>query len=132
MYFSNYGPLKFTLKSAQNAKFAVDHTLRWNNPNLMTNWETILTLNNYTGEINSEIISRFQVPRPIRTWLVLKIAHRRTCSMFRILFLGQCYPMETEALKFSIASWKDFPYSSSKFCLSDLMSSLKASNIENI
>ena len=61
MYFSSYGPLKFTLKSAQNAKFAVNHTLRWNNSNLITNWETILTLNNYMGEMNSEIISRFQV-----------------------------------------------------------------------
>ena len=64
MYFSNYGPLKFTLKSAQNAEFAVNHTLRWNNSNLITNWETILTLNNYMGEMNSEIIPRFQVPRP--------------------------------------------------------------------
>ena len=65
MYFSSYRHLKFTLQSAQNAKFAVGHTLRWNNSNLMiTNWETILTLNNYTGEMNSEIVSRFQVPRP--------------------------------------------------------------------
>ena len=55
--------LKFTLKPAQNAKFAVDHTLRWNNSNLITNWETILALNNYTGEMNSEIISKIQVPR---------------------------------------------------------------------
>ena len=84
------------------------------------------------GEMNSEIISRFQVSRPIRTWLALKIAHCRTCSMFRILFLDQCYPMKTKALKFSIASYKDFPYRSSKFRLSNLMSSQKASNIENI
>ena len=38
--------------------------LRWNNSNLIMNWETILTLNNYMGEMNSEIISTFQVPRP--------------------------------------------------------------------
>ena len=85
------------------------------------------------GEMNSEIISRFHVappPPPIRTWLALKMAHRRRCGVFRILFLDQCYPMETEALKFSIASWKDFPYLSSKFRLSNLMSSQKASNIQ--
>ena len=64
MYFSSYGALKFTQKSAQNAIFAVNHTLRWNNSNLITNWETILTVNNYMDEMNSEIISRFQVPRP--------------------------------------------------------------------
>ena len=64
--------------------------------------------------------------------MALKIAHRRTCSMFRILFLDQCYPVETEALKFSITSQKDFPYRSSKFRLSNLMSSHKVSNIENI
>ena len=64
IYFSSYGPLKFTLKSAQNAKFTVNHTLRLNNSNLITNWETILTLNNYMGKMNSEIISRFEVPRP--------------------------------------------------------------------
>ena len=64
MYFSSYGPFKFTLKSAQNATFSVNHTLGWNNSNLITDWETVLTLNNYMGEINSEIISRFQVPRP--------------------------------------------------------------------
>ena len=28
------------------------------------NWETILTLNNYMGEKNSEIISELQVPSP--------------------------------------------------------------------
>ena len=50
--------------------------------------------------------------------------------MFRILSLDQCYPMETEALKFSIASYKDFPYRSSR--LSNLMSLQKASIIENI
>ena len=33
-------------KIAQNAKFAVNHLLRWNNSSLITNWETILTLNN--------------------------------------------------------------------------------------
>ena len=132
MYFSSYGPFKFTLKSTLNAKFAVNHALRWNNSKLITNWEAILILNNYMGEINSEIISKLQVPRPIRTWLTLKIAHLRTCSMFRILLLDQCYPMETEASKFSIASKKDFPYRSSKFRLPDLMSSQKASNVENI
>ena len=63
MYFSSYGPFKFTLKSAQNAKFPVSHTLRWNNSNSITIWETTLTLNNYMDEINSEIISKFQVPR---------------------------------------------------------------------
>ena len=51
----SYGLLNFTLKSAQNAKFAVD-TLRWNNSNFITNWETMLTLNNYTGKMNSEVI----------------------------------------------------------------------------
>ena len=51
----------FILKSAQNAKFAVKHTVRTNNSNLITNWETILTLNNYMGEMNSDIILRFQV-----------------------------------------------------------------------
>ena len=76
--------------------------------------------------------SKFQVPCPIRAWLALEIAHRRTCSMFQIFLLDQCYPMETEALKFSIASWKNFPYRSSKFHLSHLMSSQKTSNIENI
>ena len=30
MCFSIYEPLKFTLKSAQNAKLAVNQTLRWN------------------------------------------------------------------------------------------------------
>ena len=40
--------------------------------------------------------------------------------------------METEASKLSIASQKDFLYRSSKFRLSNLMSSQKASNIENI
>ena len=38
--------------------------LRWNNSNLIMNWETILTLNNYMGENSSEIISELQVPRP--------------------------------------------------------------------
>ena len=64
MYFSSYGPFKFTLKSAQNATFSVNPTLRSNNSNLITDWETVLTLNNYMGEMNSEIISRLQVPRP--------------------------------------------------------------------
>ena len=64
MYFSGYGPLKFTLKSGENTKFAVNHTLRWNNSSLITNWETVLTLNNYMGEVNSEGISGFQVPWP--------------------------------------------------------------------
>ena len=36
MYISSYGPLKFTLKYVQNAKFAVNHTLRWNYSNLIT------------------------------------------------------------------------------------------------
>ena len=41
--------------------------------------------------------------------------------------------METDALKFSIASSQiDFPYRLSKFRLSNLMSSQKASDIENI
>ena len=53
----------FTLKSFQNAKFAVNHTLRWNNSNLITDWETFLNLNNYMGKMNSESISRFQVSR---------------------------------------------------------------------
>ena len=65
MYFSSYGPLKFTLKFAQNAKSAVNHTLRWNNSSLLTDWETVLALNNYMSEMNSEIISRFQVPNSI-------------------------------------------------------------------
>ena len=63
MYFSSYGPLKFTLKSVQNAKFTVNHTLRWNNSNLITDWETVLTLNNYMGKMNPESILRFQVSR---------------------------------------------------------------------
>ena len=63
MYFSSYGPLKSTLKPVQNAKFSVNRTLRWNNSNLITDWETVLTLNNYMGEMNSESISRFQVSR---------------------------------------------------------------------
>ena len=61
MYLSSYGPLKFTLKSAQNAKFAVNHTLRLNNSNLITDSETVLTLINDMGEMNSKSISRFQV-----------------------------------------------------------------------
>ena len=60
MYFSSYGPLKFALKFDENAKFSVNHTLRWNNSNLITDWETVLTLN--VGKMNSESISRFQVP----------------------------------------------------------------------
>ena len=122
MYFSSYGPFKFTLKSAQNATFSVNHTLRWNNSNLITDWETVLTLHNYMGGIQ-KLSQGFRCHAPIRTWLALKIAHLRTCSMFRILFLDQCYPLETEASKFSVASWKDFPYRSSKFRLSNLMSS---------
>ena len=61
---------------------------------------------NYMGKMNSENISRFQVSslNYITTWTALKIAHRRTCSMFQILFMNQCYPMETESLKFSEAS----------------------------
>ena len=51
------------LKSVQNAKFAVNHTLRWNNSNLITDWQTVLTLNNSMGKMNSESISRFQVSR---------------------------------------------------------------------
>ena len=64
MHFSSYGPLKFTLKSTQNAKLAVNHTLRWNYLNLITDWETALILNNYMGKMNSEGISRFKMPRP--------------------------------------------------------------------
>ena len=64
MYFSSYGPLKFTLESAQNAKFTVNQSLRWSNSNLIRKWGTVLTLNNYMGEMNSESISRFQVPSP--------------------------------------------------------------------
>ena len=56
MYFSSYGPLKFTLKSVQNAKFAVNHAMRWNNSNLISDWETILTLNNYMDEMSLESI----------------------------------------------------------------------------
>ena len=55
---------KLTLKPAQNTTFSVNHALRWNNSNLITDWETVLTLNNYMGEMNSEIIARLQVPRP--------------------------------------------------------------------
>ena len=50
MYFWIYGLLELILKSAQNAKFAVNHTLRWNNSNL-------ITLNSYMGEMNSGNIS---------------------------------------------------------------------------
>ena len=63
MYFSSYGPLRFILKSVQNAKFAVNHTLGWNNSNLITGSETVLTLNNCMGRMNSERISGFQVSR---------------------------------------------------------------------
>ena len=84
------------------------------------------------GKMNSESISRFQVSRLNYYIDAIKIAHRRTCSMFQILFMNQCYPMETESSKFSKASWKDFPYRSSKFLQFNLMSSQKASNIENI
>ena len=63
MYFSIYGPLKFTLKSTENASFAVNHTLRWTNLNVITEWETVLTLNSYTGEMSQESISMLQVPR---------------------------------------------------------------------
>ena len=47
MYFLSYRPFKFTLKSA---KIRGEPYLRWNNSNLIMNWETILTLNNYMGE----------------------------------------------------------------------------------
>ena len=33
----------------------------------------------------------------------------------QILFLDQCYPIGTKALKFSFASQNDFPYCSSNF-----------------
>ena len=32
-------------------------------------------LNNYMDEMNSEIISKLQMPCPIRTWLALKTEH---------------------------------------------------------
>ena len=62
---------KFTLKSAQNTKFTMNHTLRWNNSNLIKDWETILTLNNYMGEVNSDstCTSKFQVPQLGHGWL---------------------------------------------------------------
>ena len=63
MYFSIYGPLKVTLKSPKNVSFAVNHTLRWTNSNVITKWETVLTLNNYMGEMSQESISRLQVSR---------------------------------------------------------------------
>ena len=45
------------------------------------------------GEVNSQ-----SVTPQLGHGLLLKKAHRRTCSMFQILFLDQCFPMETEAL----------------------------------
>ena len=88
MYFSSYGHLKFTLKSAQNVKFAVDHTLRWNNSNLIKDWETVLTLNNYMGEMNAEIISRFQVPRPNQDMVGSKNSSSQNMQYVSNTFLG--------------------------------------------
>ena len=51
MYFSSYRPLKFTLKSAQNAKFPVNHTLRWNNSNQITTGSKITCENSKVENI---------------------------------------------------------------------------------
>ena len=51
-------------------------------------------------EMNLEIISKLQMPCPNKDMVGSK---NRTCSMFRIVFLDQCCPMETEASKFSMA-----------------------------
>ena len=48
--FQVMDPSCLPLKSAENAKFAVNHTLRWNNSNLILDQETALTLNNYMGK----------------------------------------------------------------------------------
>ena len=53
--------------------------------------------------------------------------------MFQVLFLDQCYPMETEASKFCIASRSTFHIAHQNSAnLIYLMSSQMASNIENI
>ena len=51
-------------KIRSKCKIRCESYLRWNNSNLITNWETILTLNNYMDEMNSEIISKLQMPCP--------------------------------------------------------------------
>ena len=51
-------------KIRSKCKIRCEPYLRWNNSNLIMKWETILTLNNYMGERNSEVISKLQVPRP--------------------------------------------------------------------
>ena len=65
------------------------------------------------GELNSESVLRFQVPRP--NWNMVGYKNNSSQNMFQILSLDQRYPMETEALKFSIVSQTDFPYRSSIF-----------------
>ena len=51
-------------KIRSKCKIRCELYLRWNNSNLIANWETILTLNNYMDEMNSEIISKLQMPCP--------------------------------------------------------------------
>ena len=47
--------------SSQDEKFVVNHNLRLSKSNLITDWESVLTLNTCMGEMNSESILRFQV-----------------------------------------------------------------------
>ena len=51
------------------------------------------------------------------TWSALKIAHRRTFTMFQILFLDQCYPMETWGFKVFYSFVEGLPISLIKILL---------------
>ena len=125
MYFSSYGPLKSTLKPVQNAKFSVNRTLRWNNSNLITDWETVLTLNNYMGEMNSESISRFQVSR--FNYYMDDSKNSSSQNMQRVL-----NTFHESMLPDGNRVFKGLSISLIKTPLIYLMSSQKASNIENI
>ena len=65
------------------------------------------------GELNSESVLRFQVPCP--NWNMVGCKNNSSQNMLQIFSLDQRYPMETEALTFSIVSQTDFPYRSSIF-----------------
>ena len=60
----NHTPVQVYPKIHPKCKLRCEPYLRWNNSNLITNWETILTLNNYIDEMNSKIISKLQMPCP--------------------------------------------------------------------
>ena len=51
-------------KIRSKCKIRCEPYLRWNISKLITNWETILTMNNYMDEMNSEIISKLKMPCP--------------------------------------------------------------------